>query len=263
MNQIQQTAVSSNMNERSIRRQVCRAAILLSVVLSLGVSAQATIVSVNQYVFANSGELVGPTSAAESGQFTGATGYNEDYWNDLNTGTHNGTLLDSDGNTVSGLSVTLGGSGGNANWSVGSLSGNDKNMMMGFLSGGASASGIPYATYDLVVYDLPDSLQFADQSSSVTLTIGATSTTVNQSLTGLPTGFTTFDVAGNPGGTISAGNFNTIIFKGLTSSSFSLSDVGNGFQIAEVLIPEPSTALLLALGGLLLARARRGRAGQP
>ena len=227
--------------KRSIRWQACRAVVLLTVALFLGVSAQAAIVSVNQVNnTTDTRQRVGLASAAEGDQFAGAPGYIEDYWNDLGTGVHSGSLLDSNGSAVSGLSVTLANQGGNANWSLTSWpDGNDDNMMWGTLAGlsGAAAvtvSGIPYAQYDLVVYNLPDGIQFGTVTGSVRLTIGTTSTTVTQSLSGLPTGFTTFDVIGNPGGTIPGGNFNTIIFRGLTASSFSFRGAGNGFQIVEV-----------------------------
>ena len=49
--------------------------VLLSAVLSLGVSAQAAIISVNQVdSLTDSTGLIGPTSAAESGALAGAPG---------------------------------------------------------------------------------------------------------------------------------------------------------------------------------------------
>ena len=86
--------------------------------------------------------------------------------------------------------------------------------------------------------------------------IGGTTTTVSDTLSGSPTDFTTFSIAGNPGGTINAGNVNTIIFTGLDTSSFTLTGRVNGFQVAEI-VPEPVSGLLLALGvGTVCLRRR-------
>ncbi len=243
-----------------------RAAVLLSAVLSLGVSAQAATISVNQVdSLVNTEGLIGPTSAAESDQLAGATGYNVGYWNELIGSAAAGTLLDSTGSTVSGLSVTLTGGGNNANWSVGNFpAGNNRNLMWGALNNGATVTGIPYALYDLVIYNLPDSILFGAQSSSVTLTNGATSTTVGQAWAQgqRPNDFITFDVTGNPGGTIPAGNANTIIFKGLTASDISLAGFGNGFQIVNV-TPSGGTPTITTAGTLVAVPTTFGTPSTP
>ena len=237
--------------------------VLLSAVLSLGVSAQAAIISVNQVdSLTDSTGLIGPTSAAESGALAGAPGYNVGYWNESVQATFAGTLLDSNGSAVSGLTVVLGGGGSNNNWSVTNWpGGNDKNLRWGSLQDGVTVTGIPFASYDLVIYSLPDSILFGPQTSSVTLTIGTTTTTVNQAwVQGQgPNTFITYDVAGNPGGTFSADNANTIIFKGLTDPDISFTGRGNGFQIVEgAAVPEGSSSLMfMASLGVLVARRRR------
>jgi len=95
-----------------------------------------------------------------------------------------------------------------------------------------SISNIPFALYDLVVYSLPSGIGGGPQTTSVTVSDSSNSSTVQQSFTALPTGYSTSAVAF--GSSSSASNANTIVFQGLTSPAFKLQ--GNtiaAFQIVE------------------------------
>ncbi len=91
---------------------------------------------------------------------------------------------------------------------------------------------IPYASYDLVVYSLPSQISTGSKTAFVAVSDNIKSSTVQQTFTAQPSGYTVSNVAF--GSSTSVTNIDTVVFQGLTSSSFNLTG-GNiaGFQIVE------------------------------
>jgi len=172
----------------------------------------------------------------------GAPGYAVANFNVLGQGSTSGLIysnpVNSSGVTIPNLGLNCQMSYQSASGSLQSLTGTELNIFGGEVKStfntaiGMTISNIPYANYDLVVYSLPGGLLSALQTASLTVSDNANSSTVQQSFTMLPTGYSVSSV---PFGTsTSVTDANTIVFHGLTSSSFKL--VGGNiaaFQIVQ------------------------------
>lgn len=127
---------------------------------------------------------------------------------------------------------------------------------------------IPYAAYDLIVYNLP-----LFNGVTYTYTVGGTSYFGNSPISGQTSAGYVDNNGGTPFNYVEAvstllgsptANSTYTRFENLTGSSLTFSITGgngisyiNGFQIVET-VPEPSRAMLL-LGGLLAMAGRRTR----
>jgi len=168
----------------------------------------------------------------------GAPSYASAHFNMLGQGASGGLKfinpINSAGATIPNLGETLGITAASDYNSTQSMSGTTMKLfgseISSFNSDGISISNIPYALYDLVVYSLPGSVGSGTQTASLTVSDGATSSTVQQSFTALPTTYSVSSVAF--GSNSSASNANTIVFHGLTSSSFSL--VGGSIAAIQI-----------------------------
>jgi hypothetical protein len=99
---------------------------------------------------------------------------------------------------------------------------------------GVSASAIPFACYDVVIYSLPGNILNSAESSTVTVSTPLGSSTITQNFTkgGLQAGFTTSKVAFGSNATVTG--INTIVVQGLTSPLVEIQGTNlAGFQIVE------------------------------
>jgi hypothetical protein len=144
-------------------------------------------------------------------------------------------VLNSAGSTVANLGISAGIQPSSSYSSTNSMTGTTAKLFNSVVQTYATAlmfSLVPYTNYDLVVYSLPGNLAKANESTSLTLTQGTTTSTVTQNFTALPT---TYTVAHVPFGTTTTlTNINTVVFQGLSTPFFTLQG-GNiaGYQIVE------------------------------
>lgn len=121
-------------------------------------------------------------------------------------------------------------------------------------SASISLTNIPFANYDVILYSLSDG-----STSGITATIGGTT----QTMLNVPSG--DFAANGFVDGTNGTGNY--MVFSGLSGANFDITDISGhgsnldkaavgGIQIVEI-VPEPSSAALLGLGGFSLILRRR------
>jgi len=172
----------------------------------------------------------------------GAPGYSVDNFNVLGQSSTNGLIfanpVNSSGVTIPNLGLNCQMSYQSASGSLQSLTGTELNIFGGEVKStfntaiAITISNIPYADYDLVVYSLPGGLSSGAQTASLTVSDNINSSTVQQSFTVPPTGYSVSSVAFGLNSTTT--DANTIVFQGLTSSSFKLIG-GNiaAFQIVE------------------------------
>jgi hypothetical protein len=145
-------------------------------------------------------------------------------------------VLNSAGATVANLGINAGILPSSSFNSTNSLTGTTAKLFGSVIqthSTALSFSIVPYTDYDLVVYSLPGNLAKANESTSLTLTQGTTTSAVTQNFTAAPT---TYAVAHVPFGTptTTLTNINTVVFQGLSTPFFTLAG-GNiaGYQIVE------------------------------
>jgi hypothetical protein len=144
-------------------------------------------------------------------------------------------VVNSAGTTITNLGINAGITPSNSTNSTESLTGTAAKLFSTEVqthSSNLAFSNVPYANYDLVVYSLPGNIFGGTQTASVTVTEGANSSTVQQTFTTGPTGYTVSDV---PLGTNSSvTNVDTVVIQGLTTPFFVLQG-GNiaGYQIVE------------------------------
>jgi len=192
----------------------------------------------------------------------------QSHYNDVIATGSNIALVDSNGSaTTATLTIT---SGNFSIWASGPV-GTDETLNTGFVGSSSGAlsftlSGIPYASYSIVVYDM-------DQFSGEGITIGSTTyyggAVSNTTGTGYidrnaSTPFTYTQATSTSSGSPTAAETYTL-FNGLSGATQTITATANGgtqnaisgFQIVPT--PEPGSAGLFALGsvGMLARRSRR------
>lgn len=145
--------------------------------------------------------------------------------------------LDSNGSVVSNLKIALNARGQGQGWSLNKwtgLSSGHKLFVESMVSmtNGVRVDFVPFSYYDLIVYSLPNNIQFGPQSSFVRIITGPYINTVTQNFNIEPTNYSVKNIP--LGNNITVQNKNTLIFKGLTSHWFNLNGPNLcGFQIVE------------------------------
>ena len=186
--------------------------------------------------------MPGSSTALTPSQVAGAPSYAVPDFNvtgQVSNGPIYSNVLNSLGQTVTNLGLSFQIVGAGDTWSLQSLTGTAAELFGNTVSTqyntaiAITISNIPYAYYDVVVYNLPDGLISGTQTSSVTVGDGAyNSGTVQQTLTKLPTGYTVAKVPFATNSSVT--DDDTIVFQGLTSSIMELQGKNiAGFQIVE------------------------------
>ncbi|MBE7495723.1 MAG: PEP-CTERM sorting domain-containing protein [Verrucomicrobiaceae bacterium] len=242
---------------------ILRACVLTVVLLVSDASVSATTIGVNFAPVASGHLLPAGTSAGVVPQMN---------WQNITSTPVSSVMLNDSTGAASGASLSVTGSFVGLGWYNSAAAIGDEWLMDTNLAASGtmsfSVSSIPYAAYDLIIYNQP-------LFSGVTYTYAAGGTSyygasplVSNTSAGYVDGnsgtpFTFVEATSTLPGSPTPGSTYTR-FEGLSGSHLTFSITGgngisyiNGFQIVES-VPEPSRALLL-LGGLLAISGRRGR----
>jgi hypothetical protein len=180
----------------------------------------------------------GDSNALAATDVGGAVPYAASHFNALGTRATGGLIflnpVNSQGVVVPNLGLVAGMSGGNNGTSLQALTGTTKKLFENEVATWSGHSigitNIPYAQYDLVVYSLPYGVGGA--ATSIIVSDNTSTSTVQQSFTTVPTGYSVFSVPFGSNGT--ATNADTVVFQGMTSPYIQLQGTNIcAFQIVE------------------------------
>lgn len=193
------------------------------------------------------------------------------HWNNVTGNTPTGISLHNQTGVASGASLTVTNNGGIYTAASTTVPG-DEALNSGFIFGTSTAtvSGVPYAKYDVFVYELNDASgrQETTTLNGTTSYYGVSTTPTNAGLVdnNPATAYTYVQATSQTAGTFTP-NANFVEFQNVTGASFSITNSApgngylNGIQIVQA-TPEPSSFVLLGLAGagLFVAARRRRRA---